>query len=78
MTPTRRPPDSVGPSTAPSNDGAVAVVFLDMSGYTALTEVHGDERAADVAEHLATLSTAALADGDRIRVGHSDITVRFQ
>ena len=37
-----------------------------MSGYTALTEVHGDELAADVAEHLATLSTAALADGDRI------------
>ncbi|MFH5210128.1 adenylate/guanylate cyclase domain-containing protein [Antrihabitans sp. NCIMB 15449] len=70
MTATPQPPESVArhttPRDSPGGHGSAAVVFLDMSGYTALTEVHGDERAADIAERLATFSAAALADGDRI------------
>lgn len=45
---------------------AAAVGFFDLAGYTTLTVVHGDESAADVAEHFCALVRAALADGDEL------------
>lgn len=43
-----------------------AVVFVDLSGFTALTEAHGDQRAAELAEAFADLARATLGDGDRL------------
>lgn len=43
-----------------------AVVFIDLSGYTALTEAHGDQRAPELAEAFADLVRATLGDGDRL------------
>jgi len=40
--------------------------MVDLAGYTALTEVHGDEQAADLATSFATLASDALAEGDRL------------
>lgn len=52
--------------STPSDPALAAVAFLDMSGFTALTEIHGDQRAADLAEQFAATATAALAPGDRM------------
>ncbi len=35
-----------------SADEASAFVFADLAGYTAVTEAHGDEQAADLAAHF--------------------------
>jgi adenylate cyclase len=40
--------------------------FVDLAGFTALTEAQGDEDAADVAVRFATLARAALGPGDRL------------
>jgi adenylate cyclase len=40
--------------------------FIDLAGFTALTEAHGDEDAADVATRFAQLARAALKPGDRL------------
>lgn len=40
--------------------------MVDLAGYTALTEAHGDEAAADLATRFATIAADALADGDRL------------
>lgn len=40
--------------------------MVDLAGYTALTETHGDELAADLAVQFATLARTHLADGDRL------------
>lgn len=40
--------------------------MIDLAGYTALTETHGDLHAADLAEQFADLARACLADGDRL------------
>src|SRR5262245_40614184 len=40
--------------------------FLDLAGFTALTEAHGDEDAADVATRFAELTRSALRPGDRL------------
>jgi adenylate cyclase len=40
--------------------------FIDLEGFTAHTEAHGDERAADLATHFAELTRSALAPGDRL------------
>ena len=45
---------------------AVAVGFLDLAGYTALTAVHGDESGADIAERFASVIRVALRDGDEL------------
>lgn len=42
------------------------IAFVDLAGFTALTEVHGDEVAADVAERLTALARAALGPQDRV------------
>lgn len=40
-------------------------VFIDLAGFTALTETHGDERAADLAERFHAIADDELSDGDR-------------
>lgn len=45
---------------------AGAVVFADLAGYTALTEAHGDDGAADVAMRFFDLATSQLEDDARI------------
>jgi adenylate cyclase len=40
--------------------------FIDMAGFTALTEAHGDFDAADLATRFAYLTSDALAEGDRL------------
>ena len=40
--------------------------FIDMAGFTAHTEVHGDEDAADLATHFFALTRGALDKGDRL------------
>lgn len=43
---------------------ARAVGFLDLAGYTALTDVHGDDAAADVVERFCAVVRASLTDQD--------------
>jgi adenylate cyclase len=40
--------------------------FIDLAGFTALTEAHGDLDAADIATQFAELTRAALGAGDRL------------
>jgi class 3 adenylate cyclase/YHS domain-containing protein len=40
--------------------------FIDLAGFTALTEAQGDEDAADVATRFAELARSALRPGDRL------------
>lgn len=40
--------------------------MVDLAGYTALTEAHGDEQAADIAVAFADLANDCLAAGDRL------------
>ena len=42
------------------------VVFVDLAGFTALTEMHGDEQAADVAERFVAATREALGPGDQL------------
>lgn len=44
----------------------LAVVFLDMSGFTALTEVHGDYAAATLAEDFTDLTSSLISGEDRL------------
>lgn len=39
-------------------------VFIDLAGFTALTETHGDEQAADLAEQFHGIAREALGPGD--------------
>lgn len=45
---------------------SAAVTFADLSGFTALTEAHGDIAAADIAEQLVRFSESVLDVGDRL------------
>mgnify|MGYP001379005610 CR=1 FL=1 len=47
-------------------DIETVVVFVDMAGFTAFTEAHGDHRAAQLAETFATVSEMVLAPGDEM------------
>ena len=40
--------------------------LVDLAGFTALTETHGDERAADLAVEFAQMAEARLGAGDRL------------
>jgi adenylate cyclase len=40
--------------------------FIDLAGFTALTEAHGDEDAADLVARFAQVTRSALAPGDRL------------
>lgn len=43
-----------------------SVMFIDLAGFTALTEAHGDDAAADLAERFASLARSALDTTDRL------------
>ena len=58
-------PASGGGSTLGS-ERRLAVVFADLDGFTALTEVHGDLDAAEVATGFADLARGALEPGARL------------
>jgi adenylate cyclase len=49
-----------------SNRIEATFCFIDLAGFTALTEAHGDEDAADVATRFAELTRSALRPGDRL------------
>lgn len=44
----------------------VTLAFVDLAGFTALTETHGDEAAADLAAEFQQLARAALGPDDRL------------
>jgi class 3 adenylate cyclase/YHS domain-containing protein len=54
-----------------------AFVFADLCGYTALTEAHGNQHAADVVERFLALATSTLGPGASIleRVGDEVVIV---
>lgn len=43
-----------------------SVIFVDLAGFTALTETHGDEQAADLVERFVAMARHALGPGDRL------------
>ena len=47
------------------SDG-LTFAFVDLAGFTALTEVHGDHDAADLIDHFGTLAREALDVDDRL------------
>lgn len=47
-------------------DVVTAVVFVDMAGFTAFTEAHGDHRAAELADTFASLAVSVLGSGDEM------------
>ncbi|WP_232076865.1 adenylate/guanylate cyclase domain-containing protein [Mycobacterium gallinarum] len=47
-------------------DVEAAVVFVDMSGFTAFTEAHGDHSAAQLAETFTASATRVLGPGDEL------------
>jgi class 3 adenylate cyclase/YHS domain-containing protein len=51
-------------SRGPSRRIEATFGFVDLAGFTALTEAHGDFDAADVATRFADMTRAALHDGD--------------
>jgi len=52
--------------TGGSSPSAWTFAMVDLAGYTALTETHGDEHAADLAVRFADLATDCLDEGDRL------------
>lgn len=44
----------------------MAVVFIDLAGFTALTEAHGDNEAADLSERFTAMTAAELDASDRL------------
>lgn len=55
--------DDGAPCEISADGETAAVVFVDMAGFTALTEALGDHRAADVAEEFAAMSRSLLQPG---------------
>lgn len=47
-------------------DQQTVVVFVDLAGFTAFTEAHGDHRAAELAETFATAAEMVLGPGDEM------------
>src|SRR6185312_8234508 len=60
-------PQKRGRAQSPSSKRIEATFgFIDLAGFTVLTESQGDDDAADVATRFAELTRAALAPGDRL------------
>ncbi len=49
-----------------SSTGAVTVAFVDLAGFTALTDTHGDHHAADLAGRFADLARGSLRQGEDV------------
>ncbi|HVJ22085.1 MAG TPA: YHS domain-containing protein [Polyangiaceae bacterium] len=54
------------PTTSTSSRIRATYCFIDLAGFTALTEAQGDEDAADLATSFAVLARNSLALGDRL------------
>lgn len=54
------------PSAVGSTRIKASICFIDLAGFTALTEAQGDEDAADVATRFAELTRNVLGPGDRL------------
>ncbi len=54
------------PTSTRRSPGHQAVCFVDIAGFTALTETQGDEDAANIATKFADLTRAALSPGERL------------
>jgi adenylate cyclase len=52
-------------ASEPVEQGERAVAFVDLAGFTALTEAHGDEEAVGLVERFTAITRAALGDGDQ-------------
>lgn len=52
--------------TAPTKRIQATFCFVDMAGFTALTEAQGDDDAADVATRFADMTRASLCEGERL------------
>jgi len=52
--------------TAPINRVKATFCFVDLAGFTALTEAQGDDDAADVATRFAEITRASLGPADRL------------
>jgi adenylate cyclase len=64
--PTHGPPSARRRQTGSSRRIEATFGFIDLAGFTALTETHGDHDAADMAARFAELTRAALGTGDRL------------
>lgn len=49
-----------------SADGGHTFAFVDLAGFTALTEAHGDDEAADLIDRFVELTVASLRGDDRL------------
>lgn len=49
-----------------ASSAALTVAFIDLAGFTALTDTHGDDHAADLAGRFAQLAHATLERGERL------------
>ena len=56
-----------------------AFIFADLAGYTAVTEAHGDEQAADLAAHFFSHARELLArcDGEEVKVIGDELMARI-
>ena len=62
-----------------ASEEASAFVFADLAGYTAVTEAHGDEYAADLAAHFFAHARQLLAecDGEEVKVIGDEMMARI-
>jgi adenylate cyclase len=71
-------PAALENKSSPS-DTASAFVFADLAGYTAVTDAHGDEQAADLAAHFFAHARELLAecDGEEVKVIGDEMMARI-
>jgi adenylate cyclase len=64
----------------PTSEQPSAFVFADLAGYTAVTEAHGDEQAADLAAHFFAHARELLAqcDGEEVKVIGDELMARIR
>jgi adenylate cyclase len=72
--------DQYGPVVSSDEPGKGTFVFADIAGYTALTEAHGDEDAAELAANFCRAMTevAAARGGEVIKTIGDAVMVRHQ
>jgi class 3 adenylate cyclase len=61
------------------SEDAAAFVFADLAGYTAVTEAHGDEQAADIAAHFYDHARDLLerCDGEEVKLIGDEMMARI-
>ena len=69
------------PSASPASEVERTVVFIDLAGFTALVEAHGDAAAVEVADQLVAVASAHLGEhglliksiGDAVMLGFTKV-----